>query len=303
MEKVAQFFFYASPSAKVFRDANAQLVISESAQLPISEQQIFSFFKKSIACHELVFGPNPYLKAASLLILQSPSNFDELTQKKTFSTGENYTGGIALFGPDRKDVYGKLGHPSYEDFLLGGLHHELGHAYTSAGPAKFKSILYASSGCTREERQMIGENLNGYFNGAIRACFDDQYEFSLEKFFGLFTSRLAEGKRNFSTDLLLFDLGLRRFGASLYWVFKAVIEQKRKHPSPFSSADILLRSAESIIGEALPGEVCDFLLAPAPASYQEYLRSGLKAQGWSLDSLPRDRASAINFILPGFSVH
>jgi hypothetical protein len=299
MEKAAQFFFFASRSTKVLHKGNMRLVASGRASLPVPPADIFGFCDRSIQAHERFFGPNKYAKATLLLILQSPPDFDEITKKKTFSTGENYTGGIALYGPDREDVFTRLGHPTYLDFLLGGLHHEIGHSYTSAGPAKFKSLLYASSTCPRDDRLLIGEHLNGYFNGATRAAFDSQFIFSLQRFLSGMLSRIVEPeRRSFTTDLFLLDLALRREeGISLYRVFREMLDEKRRRPGPFPSAEFLIRSAEALIGHEVSGQIRDLILAPQPAAYQTQLLDGLTARGWNLESLPNDRESAIKFFL------
>jgi len=269
-EKMEQFFIYLSNELEITSIKGHNFVIGKNVHLPFSLFELHNFIEKSSKIHEHFFGPTITNDGLLILLLQSPKNFKELANHKTFSTGENYTGsGIAIFGPNLPENYLKYGHPSYKDFIFGGIHHEIGHRYTSAGPARLKSILYASDNCNKEVRNIIGEGLNIYFNNATRALIDSDVIFNQNVFFENLIQKIKNGKRSLLVDLFLFDGNLRlEINKNLYEVFKEMIKVKINDRSPFESLDFIFEVAERISGKKLSDKTKSFLSNPNIEEYE-----------------------------------
>jgi hypothetical protein len=300
IDRFEQFFIYGATDARIDRNHDLTCVISEKAVLPVEAKEIFAFWKASRGIHECVFGKLPSFSPRLLLVLQSPKDFQEIGRGKTFSTGENYLGGIAIYGPDRVDLVKKLGHENYLDFLLGGLHHEVGHAFTSAASFEAKSILFASCDCDREVKQILGEKLNGYFNGGTRNLIDSESRFSIRKFINAIQAKFSSNVRIYELDLFLFDAALRiECQISLYRVFCEAIERVRITREPYSSLDPIFDAAEFLGRRKLSREAKSLLLEPNPELYRESLVEALVSMGWDPHSLPEDPIVSAKFFLEG----
>jgi hypothetical protein len=300
MEQLTQVFIHVSDDLQVFESPSGRLryVLGHGVQPPISAEKIFEFCQNSIEFQERAFGPNPKIRNLLILHLQAPEGFKKLTQGMTMAMAKNYTGGIALFGSDEIENYGPFGHPDYLDFVLFGLHHEIGHAFTSAGPARFKSLLHASEQCSRSDRFRIGEVLNSYFNPATRLLFDQHHPFRLRDWVEKLLRVAEEKKPSMMIDWFLFDCALRsRMGISLAAVYRQMLAEKRATDTPYDSIDFVFSAAEHLSGRTLDGSIRQKLISPDLETYPRQILESLTELGKKVQELASDREGTIRFLL------
>ncbi|MBU6374488.1 MAG: hypothetical protein KGQ59_00675 [Bdellovibrionales bacterium] len=304
-QQIAQVFVHLSSDLQIFHSkcGRFRVALGHGVQPPLAPQEIFEFCQSSIEFQEKCFGRNPKIRDLSILYLQAPRGFKALTQGQTMAAGQNYTGGIAIFGSDEVENYGPLGHSDYLDFVLYGLHHEIGHAFTSAGPARFKSLLYASGDCPKADRFRIGEVLNIYFNPATRLLFQESYPFRLRTWVETLYQKALQKKPSMLMDWFLFDCALRsESGIGLVDVFRQMLEQKRLEDSPYDSIESVFDAAERITNRRPHDFLRRKLTQPDPETYAEQLDYALASIQESRDTLANDREGTLQFFLGERSV-
>lgn len=153
-------------------------------------------------------GPYRRADALHILVLQADPDFERLGEGRTFATGENMIGGIAIYGPADGDYTRRvLSAPHYVWALHDGIVHELTHFYTSTSDAAAdKSIVHMAESCPAYDRHLIGEALAMVIH---RQYLHRVYELQPDRFFSHTVPRWLErqrrtGQRNAHLDLFLF---------------------------------------------------------------------------------------------------
>lgn len=241
-EKLSGFFWYAArgqtPHSYSVAPTLALTYLAQHDQslMPalVSLQDLLTTWMTHLI--DLV-GP-PRQTALKVLALQAPPGFQHVANGRTFATGENFLGGIAIYGPDDPSyLYQMFGHSHYERFLRDGMVHELGHLYLSSTTQTEKSLVYADPDAPQGVRSVIGEALIGYLHAwYLHVALDGDPRAFLE----MMANRWEAARHHVDNKIrwLLADVVLRRDHQATVWdVFQHIVTH---HAGPFRSIDPLI---------------------------------------------------------------
>ena len=252
--------------------------------IPLESAGLQRFLSSYLDWLQLHLGP---LRPARIdfLVLQAPTGFERRTRGRTFASGENVIGGIAVYAPpDPAGLQALTGSDDYAFFLLDGLAHELMHFYTTTSwQGRFKSRLYPSQACPAWTARLLGEALNYYFSRQYVDAYLGRAQESLPGMLGRALTAARTGKgRSPLLELFLLDAALQRSGSSLLQWFGVLVRAGPKAAHRLDSAAELLEAAGAL-GTRLPEAIAGLLLDPAIPDYPAMLRPVLDELGFELE--------------------
>lgn len=271
------FFVYCAVtqnlSQHVFSGVNGQIVfqlcVQHGKNIPMTPEDLWQYL--DTYCHwlEQHLVPLSHLQEIKMLILQAPANFAELSNDRSFATGENMVGGIATYAPaDPKYLQRRFKYDTYSDFLYHGLTHEFMHYYTTTvWQGKYKSVLYPAADCPPAHARLIGESLNFYFHEPYvqRYFLGSDEQFVVETVARAI--QIAQHRQQPSPLLSLFllDTYLRSMKRSLLALFRCMLERQQSRRQPYDSVEFLFDVAREDLGITLPVEYREMLLGTRTA--------------------------------------
>ncbi|MBI2518979.1 MAG: hypothetical protein HYV97_01120 [Bdellovibrio sp.] len=238
-EQLAQFFLFGEKRAHAFTpkivhvdpEIRMHYTADRAAETMNMEDIVFNTTKSCLSFYIGELGL-PVQTQIKFLHLLSPLDFKQKVPWPSFSTGHNVLNGIVVTAPDDCEMMkGIFGVPSYLDFIIQGIVHEIGHFWTSAGEAKTKSILFATDHCPHLDRKLLGESLNGYFTVPIQSLLfdlprDTFWKTTIE---ARLRKALKTGRPECWINLFLVDSMLQKHhGIRLWDIYRGLIELGRK---------------------------------------------------------------------------
>ena len=271
------FFLYfskRSPRAHAYRGlacvTDFSLLVQAGKTIPLGAPEVWAWTDMVMGSLEKYLSPYRGFKKLSVLLLQCPADFEQLTGGRAFAAGENVAGGILAYTPKSPEyIKRRYGYTSYAYHLRDGLAHELTHFYsTGAWQGRYKSMLFPAEVCPPQQRRLIGEALTAYFhNGVIRCRPGAKPSFISGKILpALRAWALKPGKRPL-LDLFLLDLWLRAGGSSLAGAVRRLLRECGAKHRPYRSALALVRAAEACRSAALPAPLKKAILTEYAPDY------------------------------------
>jgi hypothetical protein len=265
------FFVYCAMAQNlhqhVFSGVNGQiafqLCVQHGKTIPITLEDLWQYLDTYCDWLEHHLAPLSHLQRINILVLQAPPNFAELSNGRSFATGENMLNGIAVYAPiDPEYLQRIFKHGSYSYFLYDGLTHELMHyCTTKAWQGKYKSVLYPAADCPPHHARLIGETLNFYFHDQyVRRYFSGSDEqFVVETVARAIQMEQHRQQPNPLLSLFLLDTYLHSMKSSLLALFRHMLERQRSRQQPYDSAEILFDVLQEDFGISLPVEYREML--------------------------------------------
>lgn len=234
------FFVYAVRGEAVsFKCGSTtfQWMMQPGKIFPLSGDEIETYITNYVRWLEANIGP--FLPDwVNLLFLQAPSNFAELSNQRTFTTGQNFSNGILTVGPNNPDyLQAMFGYDDYRFFLYDGMTHELMHYYTTTSwQGKYKAYLYPAPNASPYTSRLTGEALNIYFH---RQYLYQHWYGSPERFYerdipGSIKKAQQRGIRAPLADLHLLDKALQEHGTSLLEQFRRLVSERKAINTPMA---------------------------------------------------------------------
>ncbi len=236
-----------------------QWMMQPGKTFPISGAEIEMYITGYVRWLEANIGP--FLPdVVKLLFLQAPSNFAELSNDRTFTTGQNFANGILTVGPNNPHyLQATFDYNDYRFFLYDGITHELMHYYTTtAWQGKYKAYLHPAPNASPYTSRLIGEALNIYFH---RQYLYQYWYGSSEPFYEMdipdsIKKAKQRGTRAPLADLHLLDKALLEYGTSLLEQFRRLVSDRKAISTPLALVEglpehVATRVDESVVPEYL----------------------------------------------------
>ena len=307
-------FVYCSPDQDPYTfvyqgmqgDIAFHWLVQSGKTCPIQPDELQDFVGSNIQWLERHLAPMR-TNSINFLVLQAPSDFEQLANGQAFATGENVLNGIVTYAPQDPNYLRKFSAgENYREFLLEGLVHELMHFYTTTTwQGLFKSYLFPAENCHPIHARLLGEALNLYY------CLQWLYRYlgKSEDFIPEVISRnlsthLKSNRRSSLLDVFLLDVALQRSNMSLLQVFSTLVNSQQTQPQPYQSVQVLLDAAIQL-GWNPPLEYPDRLLDETVPQYFPIVEQALADVRYSLHTaddnqviITRSDSNAIDFSLP-----
>lgn len=256
------FFVYAvaneiEAGSFVCGDTTFQWMKQPGKIFPLAGEEIETYITNYVNWLEANIGP--FLPdSVNLLFLQAPSNFADLTNHRTFATGQNFSNGILTAGPNSPDyLQAMFGYDDYRFFLYDGITHELMHYYTTTSwQGKYKAYLYPATDASPYTCRLIGEALNIYFH---RQYLYQYWYGSYERFYAMdipdsIKKAQLRGIRTPLVDLYLLDKALHEGGTSLLEQFRRLVSERKAISTPMALVEELPEQVAAYVDESVVPE-------------------------------------------------
>jgi hypothetical protein len=284
------FFVYAANYMMIstfdllHTDAVFEILAQYEATLPKPPNELSAFIDESIGWLESQLIPLPLKRHVRLLILQAPTNFEEIANQRSFATGENVPDGIICYAPRNPDYLRRFfDYDDYGYFLLDGIVHEMMHWYTtSSSDGRHKSILFPSAICPSADANLLGETLNSYFHNQylIQHQYNDLSLF-LERHILRGLQNQRPGRKPL-LDLFLLDIYLMSQGQSLWTLFRELLRDKQHNVTGYDSIMYLVEIAQKVLQINLPAEYQQMLTGEMIPDYQSRVAEMLRQIGYQI---------------------
>ena len=291
------FFLYAASQLSLdfhtydgqYQPITFRVATQYGKTIPFTTEELWGFIDGCLDWTETHLASYQQASKINILILQAPNDFQDIAQRPTFATGENFLNGIITYGPSDGRYFQRLfGYSDYKTFVLDGIAHELMHIYTTTSwQGKYKAILVPAANCPPSHARLVGEALNLYFHRQILYGYLDN---SMGHFFTETLSQTLNRQRQRPRkdpllDLFIFDTHLREKGCSLRAVFSAMLKQKQQSPRPYESAAWIFDILHDHLGISVSKIHKDLLLGDDIPDYLALLTPALEKFGYQLKEI------------------